>query len=570
MTRRGPVFIYTALLSAIFGWLAAEANAGGGHGGNIRLQHLWRKKTGAFETGAAEIAAYDKKTSRLFVINAEFSSVDVLKLLGGAKAASLDLSDLGSPNSVAVHNGLVAVVIESTTTTDPGVVAFYDSKSLKRLSVVGVGAMPDMVCFTPNGKKVLVANEGEPNNEYTIDPEGSISIIDVSNGAKKATVATASFTAYNGQKAALLAAGVRIYGPETSVDEPDDIATVAQDLEPEYITVQSNSRAVVTIQEANAFAVINIDTATITDVQPLGTKDHSLAGNELDASDDDGAINIKSWPVKGFYSPDTIASYTVGGLTYIVSANEGDTRGWDGFNEEERIGGITLDPTVFPDAEELQKPENLGRLKVTSTKGGRIVTNSEGEAVTVYSELYSFGARSFSIWTYDDAGKLVLVSDSGSDFERITAAELPNDFNSDNAENDSFDNRSDDKGPEPEALAVGQIDGRTYAFIGLERTGGIMVYDISDPGSPEFIEYRIDRNFNADLATGNHSDAGPECIHFIPAADNPLGDPLIVVANEITGTTSLYRVRTPGQRPDLIDLIAGLLELLAEFFNRWG
>lgn len=341
-------------------------------------------------------------------------------------------------------------------------------------------------------------------------------------------------------------------------------------MEPEYITFRGNGTAVVTLQEANAFATIDIGTATVTDIQPLGTKNHSLAGNELDASDSDDGINIKSWPVKGFYCPDTIASYIVGGKTFIVSANEGDTRGWDGFNEEKRIGGVKLDETVFPDAAELQKPENLGRLKITSTLGGTVVVSPEGEEMTVYSQLYSFGGRSFSIWTYDNQGKLVQVSDSGSDIERITAEVLPNDFNSDNAENDSFDSRSDDKGPEPEALAIGEIEGKTYAFVGLERTGGIMVYDISDPASPKFIEYRIDRNFKAALDQGNHSDAGPECIAFIPAADNPLKAPLIVVANEITGTTSLYRVRTPSQKPDLIDLYAGILEWLTELFAKWG
>lgn len=497
------------------------------------LEVIGQHQTGVFDSGAAEIVAHDPNTQRIFKVNANAATVDVLDINDPAQPAllaTLDVSSLGgSANSVAVHDGIVAVAIEAANKQAAGVVAFYHATTLSRLNQVTVGALPDMLTFTPNGRYILVANEGEPNDAYTIDPEGSVSIIDLRDGVINAKVRTADFKHYNGLEDTLRAEGVRLFGPH---------ASAAQDFEPEYITVSRNSRyAWVSLQEANALAVIDIQLARVIDIQPLGTKDHNLPANALDASNKDGGVNIANWPVKGMYMPDAIASYRFRGVTYIVSANEGDSRDYEGYSEEERVKDLRLDPIAFPNAATLQENENLGRLKVTKANGD---IDDDGD----FDALYSYGARSFSIW--DAYGNQIY--DSGADFERITAERLPNDFNSDNSENNSFDNRSDDKGPEPEGVALGQILGRTYAFIGLERVGGIMVYDVTDPYRVSFVDYINNRDFGMDVQLGDGAvnplvgDLGPEGLTFIPALQSPNFKPLLVVGNEVSGTTTIYQI----------------------------
>ena len=467
---------------------------------------------GTFNTGiegAAEIPAYDSSSQRLFVVNAEEDVVDVFDLSDPSNPTpvfELVLTS-GSPNSVAVYNGLVAVAVADNTETERGSVAFFDADGNFQSSVE-VGALPDMLTFTPDGSKVLVANEGEPNDEYTVDPEGSISIINVETGE----VTTASFEGFNEQKEALIADGVRIFGPD---------ASVAQDLEPEYIAISTDgTTAFVTLQENNAFAVVDIASSTVTEIIPLGFKDYSLEENSLDPSDEDGGINLRTFDnLFGMYQPDAIASYEVDGQTYYITANEGDARDYDNFSEEVRVDDLELDPTAFPNAEELEQDEVLGRLRVTNTLGD---TDGDGDL----DELYSFGARSFSIW--DSNGELVF--DSGNELATITAELVPELFNSQGDE-ESFDSRSDDKGSEPEGVVTGVVDGKTYAFIGLERIGGIMVYDVSNPTDPEFVRY-----------VRSEGDIAPEGLDFVAAEESPNGNPLLVVAYEISGSTTIYEI----------------------------
>lgn len=504
-------------------------------GAPTALSPLGTYKTGIYDASAAEIVVHDPATQRLFVVNANTPSVDVLDIRNPSRPTKLfaiDPSAYGAAaNSVAVSNGIVAIAIESAVKTDPGQVVFFDTDG-NFLNAVTVGALPDMLTFTPDGRKVLVANEGEPNDDYSVDPEGSVSIIDISGGVAnltQANVTTAGFTAFNGQRDALRARGVRIFGPG---------ATVAQDFEPEYIAVDRKSQtAYVALQENNAIGVLSLVSGTFVDILPLGYKSHALSG--LDASDRDGRINITTYAnLFGMYQPDAIALYEVAGQTYIVTANEGDARDYATFAEEARVKDLKLDPVAFPNAAELQADAALGRLIVTTTLGD---ANGDG----LYEELYAFGGRSFSIW--DTQGNLVF--DSGSQFEEIIAQRFPDFFNFDNAENDSFDNRSDNKGPEPEGITIGKIRGRTYAFIGLERVGGIMTYDITDPLNPFFVDYSNNRIFAGDPVAGTAGDLGPEGLTFIAAKDSPTGQPLLAVGSEVSGTTTLLAIDGLGNPP---------------------
>lgn len=496
---------------------------------------------------SAEITAFDPLSKRLFVVNGALSTVDVLdlkdpaapKLVASIAASSLGAS-LGAVNSVAIHQGIVALAVEASPKQNNGIVAWLRASDLTVLGTDTVGALPDMLTFSPDGKHLLVANEGEPSSygqPDSVDPEGSISLIAVAGLAPNATsltrsVTTLGFSGFNGQIDSLRAAGVRIFGPG---------ASVAQDLEPEYVTVSADSKtAYVTLQENNAVAVVDIASKTITAIKPLGTKNHSLAGYGMDASDEDGgsntnggtpAIKIAPVPTQGLYLPDAIASYQVAGKTYLITANEGDAREYDGFEEEVRIRAHCdqgLDPTVFADADNLVRDSNLGRLRVTAVPNGNTTgKNAAGQCTT----LYTFGARSFTVW---DAASVTPVFDSGDAFEQATVA-LPNaSFNASNSNND-LDSRSASKGPEPEGVTLGQIGSKTFAFIGLERVGGVMVYDVSTPSAPVYVTYLNTRQ-------GEAGDRGPEGLAFVSASDSPNGQPLLIVGNETSGTTAVLQL----------------------------
>jgi hypothetical protein len=418
---------------------------------------------GSGDITAAETVAYGD--GQIYVTNSTDNSLDIVAIGDPASPGAptrISLAPYGAgPNSVAFSHGVVAVAVEASPKTDPGAVVFFDAAGAY-LNRVTVGALPDMLTFSPNGRYLLVANEGEPSNDYTVDPEGTISVIRIGDegvaALTDADVVSLGFGAFDA--AALKAEGVRLFGPG---------ASVAQEMEPEYITVaRNNQTAYVTLQENNAVAAIDLKALRVTAVLPLGYKDHALPGNRLDASDRDGAITIKSWPVFGMYQPDAIDSYEVRGATYLVTANEGDARDYNpGLREETSVASLALDPTVFPNAADLKANAALGRLTVTKVDGD---TDGDGD----YDRLYAYGARSFSIW--DAQGKLVF--DSGDAIEREVARAYPANFNANNSSN-SFDNRSDNKGPEPEGLALGKIDGRTYVFVGLERQGGVMIFDVS-------------------------------------------------------------------------------------------
>ncbi|WP_157670765.1 choice-of-anchor I family protein [Chitinibacter sp. GC72] len=540
------------------------------------LNLLGRYSTGVYEKSAAEIPAFDPASKRAFVVNAQKGVVDVLDLRDPNQPVALgELSATAVlpqavVNSVAVKNGIVAIAIEAPVKTNPGKVAFFRATDLSLISHVGVGAQPDMLTFTPDGKSVVVANEGEPSADYQTDPEGSVSIIHIQN-LKKPAVRTADFRAFNGREKQLRKAGVRIYGP---------YASAAQDLEPEYITISADSTtAWVTLQENNALAKVDLKQAKVSDVLPLGFKDHGAQGNGLDVSDKDKKINIRTWVgVKGMYQPDSIASYSVAGNTYLVLANEGDARAWGeddkaywagdaakGFVEEIRVKnllhkdgfagqkelppqlaklakGAVLNPAVFADcgAGACIDDEQLGRLTVSWTQGYQVgddglpKLNADGKLV--YDQLFAQGGRSFSI--RDANGKLVW--DSGDQFEQQLAKIEPKFFNTNHGKT-AFDDRSDNKGPEPEGLAIGQIGERTYAFIGLERMSGIMMYDISNPAAPTFAGYTSTRNFEAkELAAAG--DLGPEGLAFVAEKDSPTGEPLLIVGNEVSGTTAIFSI----------------------------
>lgn len=529
--------------------LTILALAGAAHAGSLSLQFVSRYSTGLFDQGSAEITAFDPSTNRVFVVNGGQSRIDVLDVSNSGvlslnSSISLPgITSAGKINSVAVKNGVVAVAAANNASNqNNGSVFFFNTSTGASLGSASVGALPDMLTFTPDGSRLVVANEGEPSSygqPDSVDPEGSVSIIDISfpmqGQISIGATSTAGFGAFNAQAAALRAAGVRLFGPG---------ASVAQDVEPEYIAISEDStKAYVTLQENNAMATIDLATGAVESIRSFGLKDHSLAGNGLDPSDRDGpggtaALNIRNEPVFGMYQPDAIASYTVNGQTYLITANEGDARDYTGLAEEVRAGSASygLDPTAFPNAATLKTNARLGRLTVTNQSGD---TDGDGD----FDRIEAFGARSFSIWTPD----LTQVFDSGDDIETITAAAFPANFNANHSgsSGNNLDDRSDNKGPEPEGVVIGEAYGRTLAFVGLERIGGIMMYDVTDPNNPLFVDYINTRDFAFAPTAANLAsvgDLGPEGLAFVSADDSPTGFPLLIVGNEVSGTTALFTI----------------------------
>lgn len=493
----------------------------------VGVELLGHFATGVFDGSAAEIVAHDPGQQVLMFTNAESNALQILDIADPRDPALIQTIDMsiygGGINSVAIHGDLVATAVEAEDKTLPGSIVIFNTSG-EFLTQISAGALPDMVTFSPNGKYILTANEGEPNDDYTIDPEGSVTIVDITNGLNEAETIQLDFKKYNELYAVLSAQGIRIFGPN---------ATVAQDLEPEYITVTpDNQYAFVGLQENNAMAKIDLNKMEVVDIFPLGVKDHRVEGRGLDASDRTDEINIVNWPVFGMYLPDAIKSYEAkDGKTYIVTANEGDSRDYDGYSEEVRVKDLVLESSNYPNAAELQEDEAIGRMKTTTASGD---SNNNGRT----DFIYTYGTRSFSIWDTE----CKLIWDSGDQIEKALAELVPDHFNSTNDDNDSFKNRSDDKGPEPEAIEIMETGDHIYALVGLERQGGVMIFDITTPSESSYISYFNNRNFDVDAEDPAAGDLGVEDIRFIPADKSPNGTPLIVTANEVSGTISIFGV----------------------------
>lgn len=547
----------------------------------ISLQQLARTNSQGFDESAAEIVAYDKTNNRIYTVNSNSGKVDVFNNLGSTMSVdpdqTLDMATLingfdsaiaadtvGKPNSIAVSGDYAAVAVANADKTQNGWAVFLNTSDFSVAGVVEVGALPDMVTFTPDGSKALVANEGEPSEDYQTDPDGTVSVITLADFSEQRIQFSESDVV---DISKMIVDGY-------SATNAGNKASFAQMVEPEYITVaEDGSKAFVALQENNAIAVIDLADNSVEKIFGLGFKDHWIPGNELDASQKDG-VNIKNWPVMGIYMPDSIASITYNGQSFVLTANEGDDRqdwldnvtdqttcetagyffGDDGdgarcidafsakdFYAADNVTLVDAEGNPFAQTEGGFGEDNeLRRLKFSYHTTAKM---NEG---TEFTKLYAYGGRSFSIY---DAQTGEQVFDSGSFFETKTAQLYGENFNNDNAEN-AGDDRSDNKGPEPEAITVGKVNGKTYAFIGLERTGGIMVYDVSNPYSPQFIQYVNNRDFTGQpegdetAYTVDKGDLGPEGFKFVPAADSPDGKDYLIVGSEVSGTTTVYEVKS--------------------------
>ncbi len=501
----------------------------------LNLQLLSSFSNGTTGSNSAEIVAFDPTTDRLYIANSIGQKMDVVNFSNPAAPVlitSISMVPYGGINSIIAKNGIVAAAVENTNPQLNGSVVFFDQNGVFQNQVV-VGAMPDMITFNQDYTKILTANEGEPNATYSSDPEGSVSIINISGGIaalNQSNVTNISLSQFNGQEVALRAQGIRIFSSS---------ASVAQDLEPEYIAVSTdNTKAYVTLQENNALLTIDLLTNTIVSLTPFGYSTYtSGSNNALDASDQSGMVLITGdLPIKGAYMPDAMSYKTINGQGFLFTANEGDSREFGSVIDANRISSTTfnsLDASAFPDANVLRNNKFLGRLSALKYSGD---TDGDGD----YDELHVMSGRSFSIWNATTGAQ---IFDSKDLIEQIisnhpTFGTLFNVSNT--VGTPALKNRSDDKGPEVEGIAVHQFNGHTYVFAALERVGGVVIFNVDNPATPIYVGYANNRF----ASNPNGPDLGAEGIIIIDAQDSPNGQHLVLLANEVSSTISIYQMNS--------------------------
>lgn len=503
------------------------------------LTHVGRYVTGFSSTdgGVAEIVAYNPNNQKFYLVNGIENKVDIVSLKdleAGDEPMELELEtridvedmidgfDVGDLTSVAVDmkNGRIAIAVQEDDYDKNGAILILDEDG-NYLTHFACGVQPDMITFSPDGRYVLTADEGEPREGYgedSVDPLGSVTVVDLDAEEPEAVVVT--FEAWDDKRDELV---------EQNVLVKKDLLPSA-DFEPEFIAVNPDATvAYVALQEANAIAVLDLESLEFTDIFALGFKDHREEGNELDVIKDKD-IKIENQDLLGVYMPDGIDLVEIDGDLYLLTANEGDATEWgDDDNEYTNMTEIEI---AGEEVEVMDKEKMDGFPEVEDDVN------------------FILGGRSFSMFQVTEEG-LDLVFDSGSDFERITAERYPDTFNASN-KNNKLDSRSDAKGPEPEDVVTSVIADRVYAYIGLERISGLMVYDITNPEEASFVAYLNTRNFDIDFPEDDDElldpaigDVSAEGLAVVKAEDSPTGHTLILVANEVSGTVAVYQHIAP-------------------------
>ena len=548
----------------------------------VSLTLLSRYSSGQFGVGAAASVAYYGGNRTTLIANRHSNRIEVVSLTNPATpqmTAQIDASGdaatalgraMGAVAAVAAYDDTdatmdrdrIAVTVMGVGRTDNGAVVVYKAADRSRVAVLQTGVGPQAVAFSQDGRYVITADKGAPAPDYSVDPEGSISVVDLTpTPVAPATTAPAAisvldFRAFNVTGVTPIPATSRETEIQADVRFTNRSgATRAHDFDPVAVTTAVNSRAFVSLQENNAMATVALNPARIETIVGLGSKDFNTSTSSMDASDQDAGGALTARPVRGFRQPGALLAFRNTDEVLLITANTGAPRMLPGLDETTRAATLLLDSTVFPTAATLQQNANLGRLIVSAAEGNAPATGTGTGAVPQDPDretIFTFGARSFSIIRTTGFP----IFDSGNDFERVTLERLTTNFNSAANANGTGDTRSDDQGPAPKAVAIGQIDGAAFAFIGLSEVGGIMVYAMdSTLRSARFLEYKSDRTFNvaASNPDGNGDgapdsnpaagDLGPSQMIFVPISASPTADSLLIVGNAVSGSTTVYAVK---------------------------
>ena len=501
--------------------------------------------------GSGEIATFHPGSKRIFATNGVKNSIDIFDISNVAapkKVGSLSLSPYGNDvTSVAAGRDVVVAAVLVTETfsatgapsTPNGKLVVFDTNGKVLSSPDILGVLPDSVTFAPNGTTALVAIEGQPvcakddpataakeDTDYSkaSDPEGGVSIVDLTNPAAP-VVKFAGFKQFN--VAQMKAKGIAV----SSV-----VNNVAKDFEPEFITAVDNKYAYVTIQEANAIGKLDIEAASFESV--TRAFESKLSVTARDTSDRDSGAGLRNYAnVVGASQPDAIASFKVGSGHYFVTANEGDAREYTCLNDDQRGSSLKVDSRRFPNWSTLSANAALGRAKVNPTIGDR---DGDGDIDTIHlrgSNSMTMYRNGIALW---DSGELL-------DQIQIKAFGVANINGSHSLSSDKStmnyvgQDRSDDKGSEPEGVAVGMVGNTRVAILGLERMTALAVFDITQPRSPVFQEWLQMLPAKATPAK-DVKHWSPEGIVFVSADKSPSGKALIITSYELSGSISIHQI----------------------------
>lgn len=529
--KQNPAIVLSLLICAGFCFAKQNASSAGPFqlGGVLTPLSTISMKT-------AEISAFMPGKNVLFVVG-EAKIVEVVDLSNPGMPKKIAEKQIpGNASSVTVSGDLVAVsMLEDDAWKDGQVQVMRYTDSLEVVGLYKVCSQPDMITFTPDGKNLLVACEGSPSTDFSEDPEGGVAFLSVAKAGdaelwKNAELTVARFNKLD--TAALKKAGVRAPGTQGFV----------KSLEPEYITVSKDSKwAWVSLQENNAIAKVDVNARKVKSVFPLGYVNYSN-GATVDAVSN-GIIEMKKYPLHGLRQPDGIASFAIGDKYYVLTANEGAP-----VNDYKAWTDVTT-PMLLAEQGKLYRPvftdSLLNELKELTVSSLERTCDGERDKSVACKHMNIFGSRSMSIFD-GETGRLVW--DTYDTFERILAKIAPEYFNWNAKKNKvKMDKRSSDKGCEPENVTVGEVGYKRYAFVGLERTSGIMVVDVTEAETPKYIKAPKPEEYKGPKVVDFYLDPldrGPEGILFIPADKSPRADQaLLIVGYEYSKTLTIYTVK---------------------------
>lgn len=546
--KKFPLSLLAVLTaSALFaaGQLPAQANEA-----TMKITEISSIASGDGE-GSAEIATYHAGSKRIFATNGVKNTIDIFDISDVAnpkKVGSVALSPYGDDvTSVAAGKDVVVAVVNvsdkfsatGVPTTTNGKIVVFDTAGKVLSSPDVLGVLPDSVSFAPNGTTALVAIEAQPvcakddpataakeDADYTkaSDPVGGVTVVDLSNPASP-VLKFAGFDQFT--VAEMRAKGIAV----SSV-----VNDVAKDFEPEFAAAVDNNYAYVTIQEANAIGKLNIQTATFESVTRAFESKVSLVAR--DTSDRDSGAGPRYYPnVVGASQPDAIAGFKIGSGSYFLTANEGDAREYTCLNDDLRASALKVDPRRFPDWKTLSGSAALGRAKVNPTMGDK---DGDGDIDTIHlrgSNSMTMYRNGVAIW--DSAELLDKIQTAAFGVANINGSHS---LSADKATmNYVGQDRSDDKGAEPEGVAIGVVGNSRIAILGLERMTALAVFDITEPRRPVFIEWLQMLPTKATPAK-DVKYWSPEGIVFVPADKSPSGKALIITSYELSGSLSIHQI----------------------------
>jgi len=525
---------------------------------NFELEHIatWSAGDVQFDSNWVESALFDGNTGHIFSLNTGANRVDVVDISSIAAPSTITswpLSQWGTTaKAIAITSDVLAVAVYSDAATQGTVVFFETNGSV--LATATVGFSPKDLKFTPDGKKLVVANEGVPTSDLSVDPPGTISVVTLALAANQLPIFTsANIDAYSIDVADFDFELFDIKRLDDSIRIFNQLSgTAFSDLEPESIALESSGYvAWVVCQENNAVARLDLgdaddddsnDNVEITDVLGLGYSDAWTASDGFDGSSTDSAIRILQHPVRQLRLADGVANFHKDGIEYLVMANEGNKRTFSQFNEVTSVSAAPLDFNAFPTNENLKESQNIGNLEISTVDAD---TDGDGD----FDVLYAFGSRSFTVYDVSSTSGIIKLYDSRDEIETIVASRNPVAHNAATNANQSFDSQSIHSGPEPEGVAIGEINGRHYAFVTLEQTGGVMMWELLDVDSPTFKAMGNTRDYSVSITSSNFAsagDMGPGYVQFVAAADSPTETDLVIVSNEVSGTVTLFQVNEVG------------------------